>query len=164
MRKRNRQWRKQNSQEMRTLLNEKQRRQYLAMESQKRGSVTEVAKSAGVSRNTVKRGLQELEAGDLYRPGERLRKTGGGRKKERARDAMLQADLESLLDPKGDPMSLLRWTTKSLKQLVKALAAKGHQIKKSALANLLHDLGFSLRANKRTSRVPLIPIEMLNFT
>jgi len=134
---------------MRTLLNEKQWRQYLAIEAQKRGSVTEVAKSAGVSRNTVKRGLQELEAGDLYRPGERLRKTGGGRKKERARDAMLQADLESLLDPKGDPMSLLRWTAKSLEQLVQALTAKGHQIKKSALADLLHEMGFSLRANKK---------------
>ncbi len=139
----------QNYQEMRTLLNEKQWRQYLAIEAQKRGSVAEVAKEAGVSRNTVRRGLQELEAGGLYRPGERLRQTGGGRKKEVERDATLQADLESLLDPKGDPMSLLRWTTKSLEQLVKALAAKGHQIKKSALADLLHDLGFSLRANKK---------------
>jgi DNA-binding transcriptional regulator YhcF (GntR family) len=112
MQKRNGPSNQQNYQEMRTLLNEKQWRQYLAIEAQKRGSVIEVAKSAGVSRNTVKRGVQELEAGDLYRPGERLRKTGGGRKKEIERDAMLQADLESLLDPKGDPMSLLRWTAK----------------------------------------------------
>jgi transposase len=97
----------------------------------------------------VKRGLQELEAGDLYRPGEALRQSGGGRKKEVERDATLQGDLESLLDPKGDPMSLLQWTTKSLAQLVKALQALGHQIKKSALAELLHDLGFSLRANKK---------------
>jgi transposase len=136
-------------QEMRTLLNEKQWRQYLAIEAQQRGSVAQIAKEAGVSRNTVKRGLQELEAGNLYRPGERLRQTGGGRKKEGERDTTLQADLESLLDPKGDPMSLVRWTTKSLAQLVKALEALGHQIKKSALAELLHDLGFSLRANKK---------------
>lgn len=139
-------------QEMRTLLNEKQWRQYLALEAQKRGSVAEVAKQARVSRNTVKRGLQELDAGKLYRPGERLRQTGGGRKKEVERDVTLQDDLESLLDPKGDPMSLLRWTTKSLEQLVKALTAKGHQIKKSALADLLHDLGFSLRANNKEHR------------
>ena len=134
---------------MRILLNEKQWRQYLAIEAQRRGSATEVARDAGVSRNTVKRGWQELEAGDLYRPGERLRQIGGGRKKEAERDATLQADLESLLDPKGDPMSLLRWTAKSLEQLVKALTAKGHQIKKSALADLLHEMGFSLRANKK---------------
>ncbi len=132
------------------MLNEKQWRQYLALEAQKRGSVTEVAKGAGVSRNTVKRGLQELEAGDLYQPGERLRLIGGGRKKEVERDATLPDDLESLLDPKGEPMSLLRWTARSLEKLVvKALAAKGHRIKKSALADLLHDMGFSLRANKK---------------
>ena len=136
-------------QEMRTLLNEKQWRQYLAMEVQQRGSVAEVAREAGVSRNTVKRGLQEVAAGELYRPGEALRQTGGGRKKAVERDATLLVDLESLLDPKGDPMSLLRWTTKSLAQLVKALQVLGHQIKKSALADVLHDLGFSLRANKK---------------
>lgn len=149
MQKRNGQSNHQHYQEMRSLLNEKQWRQYLAIEAQSRGSVTEVVRSAGVSRNTVRRGLQELEAGDLYRPGERLRKRGGGRKKEVERDATLQADLESLLDPKGDPMSLLRWTAKSLEQLVKALTAKGHRIKKSALADLLHEMGFSLRANKK---------------
>ncbi len=83
MQKRKGQSNHQHYQEMRILLNEKQWRQYLAIDAQRRGSVTEVARDAGVSRNTVKRGLQELEAGDLYRPGERLRKTGGGRKKER---------------------------------------------------------------------------------
>ena len=119
------------------------------MEAQQRGSVAEVAKEARASKNTVKRGLRELEAGELYRPGEPLRQTGGGRKKAVERDATLLADLESLLDPKGDPMSLVRWTTKSLAHLVKALEAQGHQIQKSALAELLHELGFSLRANKK---------------
>jgi transposase len=136
-------------QEMRALLNEKQWRHYLGMQAQQRGSVAVVAKEANASRNTVKRGLHELEAGDRYRPGEALRQAGGGRKKEVERDATLRVDLESLLDPKGDPMSLVQWTTKSLAQLVKALEALGHQIKKSALAELLHDLGFSLRANKK---------------
>ena len=136
-------------QEMRALLDEKQWRQYLAMEAQQRGSVAEDAMEAGASRNTEKRGLHELETGECYRPGEGLRQTGGGRKKAVEQDATLQADLESLLDPKGDPMSLMRWTTKCLAQLVKALEALGHQIKKSALAELLHDLGFSLRANKK---------------
>jgi transposase len=115
-------------QEMRALLNEKQWRHYLAMEAQQRGSVTEVAKEASVSRNTVKRGLQELAAGDLSRPGEPLRRAGGGRKKEVERDGTLQADLESLLDPKGDSMSLVKWTTKSLAELVKALESLGHQL------------------------------------
>ena len=43
----------------------------------------------------------------------------------------------------------MRWTTKSLTHLTQALESKGHAIKKSALANLLHGDGFSLKANKK---------------
>src|SRR6516162_9955893 len=68
-------------QQMRTMLNEKQWRQYLAAEAQRRGSASRVAREAGVSRNTVKRGLREREAGQTYRPGARIRKPGAGRKK-----------------------------------------------------------------------------------
>jgi transposase len=137
-------------QQMRTMLNEKQWRQYLAVEAQQRGSASVVAGEAGVSLNTVKRGLAELEAGESYQPGERIRKVGGGKKKVVETDATLLADLEQELEPKGDPMSLLQGTCKSLDHLVKALSAKGHHIKKSALAEVLHALGFSLHANKKT--------------
>ena len=141
-------------QQMRTMLNEKQWRQYLGAEAKQRGSASLVARQAGVALNTVKRGLKELEAGESYRPGERIRKPGGGMKKLVETDATLLADLEQELEPKGDPMSLLRWTTKSLPHLVQALAAKGHRIQKSALAEILHELGFSLRANKKTIEGP----------
>src|SRR5947209_7361586 len=98
-------------QHMRETLNEKQWRQYLAMEAKERGSIAEVASEAHVSRNTVKRGIRELEAGDLYHPGERIRKEGGGRKPLAETDPTLLADLEGLLDPKGDPTSLVQWTS-----------------------------------------------------
>jgi transposase len=136
-------------QQMRKLLNEKQWRQYLAVEATLRGSPSVVAREAGVSLNTIKRGLKELEAGENYQPGERIRKEGGGKKKLMERDPTLLLDLEEELEPKGDPMSLVRWTSKSLAHLVQALAAKGHQIKKSALAEVLHTLGFSLQVNKK---------------
>lgn len=136
--------------QMGKMLNEKQWRQYLAVEAHQRGSASVVAREAGVSLNTVKRGLQELEAGENYQPGERIRKGGGGKKKLVETDATLLADLEQELEPKGDPMSLVRWTSKSLAHLVEALEAKGHRIKKSALAEILHDLGFSLHSNKKT--------------
>jgi len=55
--------------------------------------------------------MRELQAGDYYTPGARQREKGGGRKKAVERDAKLLADLESLLEPKGDPMSLLKWTS-----------------------------------------------------
>jgi transposase len=137
-------------QQMRMILNEKQWRQYLAVEAKQRGSASLVARAARVSLNTVKRGLKDLEAGELYRPGERIRKAGGGMKKRVETDATLLADLEQELEPKGNPMSLVRWTSKSLAHLVKALSAKGHSIRKSALAEVLHAQGFSLHANKKT--------------
>jgi hypothetical protein len=40
-------------------LNEKQWRQYLAMEAKERGNTAEVAREAKVSQNTIKRGMRE---------------------------------------------------------------------------------------------------------
>jgi len=136
--------------QLRESLNEKQWRQYLAMEAKERGNIAEVAREAQVSTNTIRRGMRELEAGDLYKEGEPIRKAGGGRKPLVERDDTLLEDLEGLLQPKGDPMSEVQWTSKSLSHLVKGLQARGHSIKKSALAELLHQRRFSLRANKKT--------------
>jgi DDE family transposase len=142
--------REQKYEKMRNSLNEKQWRQYVAMEAKERGNIAEVAREAKVSENTIKQGMRELEAGDVYREGERIRKEGGGRKPLMESDGTLLEDLEELLQPKGDPMSDVQWTSKSLSHLVKGLQARGHSIKKSALAELLHTRHFSLRANKKT--------------
>ncbi len=137
-------------QQMRELLNEKQWRQYLALEAKERGNIAEIAQEARVSKNTIQRGLGEIEAGEQYTPGARQRKAGGGRKKVVETDATLLADLEAMLDPKGDPMSFLKWTTKSVAQLKEALQEQGHQIADTAIRRLLRRLGYSLRANKKT--------------
>lgn len=132
------------------MLNEKQWRHYLALEAQERGSVAQVAQEAAVSHNTIRRGLRELEAGERYTPGERQRKEGGGRKQAAKQDASLLADLESLLEPKGDPMSLLKWTTKSVAHLKGALEQMGHEVAQTTIRRLLRALGYSLRAKKKT--------------
>lgn len=136
-------------QRMRTLLNEKQWRQYLATEAEERENVALVAREADVSINTITRGYAEIACGDIYTPGSRIRAKGAGPKRIRDTDTTLIDDLESMVEPKGDPMSLVRWTTKSLSHLVKALEEQHHHIKKSALANLLRTQGFSLKANKK---------------
>lgn len=136
-------------QRMRTILNEKQWRQYLATEAEARANVAIVAREAGVSVNTIVRGREEIASGALYTPGSRIRAKGAGPKRISDTDPTLTTDLELLVEPKGDPMSLVRWTTKSLAHLVGALAAKKHTIKKSALAGVLAALGFSLKANKK---------------
>ena len=134
---------------MKPLLNEKQWRQYLALEAKVNGKILPIATAANVSRNTIKRGISEVESGNLYVPGARVRAKGAGVKPLKETDPTLISDLELLADPKGDPMSLIRWTTKSLAHLVDALSDKNHTIKKSALCNLLSSLGFSLKANKK---------------
>src|SRR5437588_12721661 len=87
--------------QMQMMLNEKQWRQYLAVEAKQRGSVSQVAREADVSLNTVKRGLKELEAGESYQPGERIRRGGGGMKKVVETDETLLIDMETELAPKG---------------------------------------------------------------
>ena len=123
-------------QQMQTMLNENQWRQFLALEAQERGNIQEVAEEAGVSKNTVRRGLEEIEGGDLYRAGSRQRHPGAGRKKKESQDETLIADLEGLLDPKGDPMSLVRWTTKSMASLKRALQEQGHQVGESTIRRI----------------------------
>src|SRR5919206_2551702 len=108
-------------QQMHEMLNEKQWRQFLALEAKERGNILLVAKEAKVSKNTIKVGMRELETGDVYSAGNRIREEGGGRKKQEEHDPSLQDDLEALLDPKGDPMSLVKWTTKSVARLSQAL-------------------------------------------
>ncbi len=137
-------------QQMRQLLNEKQWRQFLALEAKERGNILLVAREAKVSKNTIKVGRREIEAGALFTLGKRIRGSGGGRKQQEEHDASLQDDFEALLEPKGDPMSLVRWTTKSVAKLKEALKQQGHQLGETAIRKRLHELGFSLRANKKT--------------
>jgi transposase len=134
---------------MRQMLQEKQWRHYLALEAQERGSIAQVAQEAGVSQNTIRRGIREIEAGEHLSAGERQREQGGGRKQAVEKDASLLTDLESLLEPKGDPMSLLKWTTKSVAHLKEALERMGHKVSETTIRRILRMRGYSLRANKK---------------
>ena len=129
-------------------LNEKQRRLVLAAEARAlgRGGVTHVAQASGVSRPTIQRGLHELD-GPWTDPA-RVRQPGGGRKRARDQDPGLVPALEELIDPdtRGDPMSPLRWTCKSTRQLAETLSEQGHPVSHEVVANLLHELDYSLQA------------------
>lgn len=133
-------------------LNEKQRRILLAAEARALGygGITRVARATGMSRDTIHTALQEHEQAV---PGsERVRQRGGGRKKMRDRDPTLVADLEALVSPdtRGDPMSPLRWTCKSTRQLATALQQRGHQVSAHIVRDLLHEARYSLQANAKT--------------
>ena len=133
-------------------LNEKQRRLLLAAEARAlgRGGINRVAAAAGVSRPTIRKALGELEQ-PLGSP-ERVRRVGGGRKRTRDRDPTILAALEALVEPdsRGDPMSPLRWTCKSTRQLADALTRGGHPASHRLVADLLHAADYSLQANVKT--------------
>ncbi len=135
-------------------LNERQRRLWLGAEARELGSggVAVVARAAGVAGDTVRRGRAELEdPGAACYP--RSRQPGGGRKRAEATDAGLVQALDKLVDPvtRGDPMSPLRWTSKSLRTLAKALQQQGHQVSEQIVRRLLREAGYSLQANAKTS-------------
>ena len=133
-------------------LNERQQRLYLASEARSlgHGGIAAVARAAGVSRQTVTDGVGELESGE--QPLGRVRRAGGGRKPVTTTDPGLLAALLALVEPdvRGDPMSPLRWTTKSTRNLADTLTAAGHKVGADTVANLLRQEGFSLQSNAKT--------------
>ena len=86
-------------------------------------------------------------------PEGRSRRAGGGRKRAEVNDPGLVAALDALVDPetRGDPESALRWTCKSTRQLATALTADGHPVSDRTVAALLHQAGYSLQANAKTT-------------
>ena len=75
------------------------------------GGIAAVSAATGIAASTIGRGLRELsEPREL----ERVRRAGGGRKRNVAKDATLLSDLGGLVEPtaRGDPQSPLLWTCK----------------------------------------------------
>jgi hypothetical protein len=136
-------------------LDERQRRLLLGAEAHElgRGGIGRVAAAAGVSRPTVARGIAEVLAGGDGAAGQgRVRKPGGGRKSVTETDPGILAALDALVEPgsRGEPMSPLRWTTKSTRNLADALTAAGHRVSHVRVGELLHGQGYSLQSNAKT--------------
>ena len=115
------------------------------------GGTSVVSRETGVSRRAIIQGIKELEQEPSETP-TRVRRAGGGRKKTVDQDTTLQRDLERLVEPvtRGDPESPLRWTCKSVRKLSDELNRTGHQTSHRMVAELLHGLGYSLQANRKT--------------
>ena len=133
-------------------LDERMRRLVAASESLAIGfgGTSQVSRQTGVSRRAMIRGIKELDEAPSVQGG-RVRRPGGGRKRTVDKDASLKTDLERLVDPvtRGDPESPLRWTCKSVRKLAEELNRLGHQVI-GMVAELLHELGYSLQANRKT--------------
>jgi len=115
------------------------------------GGVSRVSTVTGLSRNTINKGIQELESTDKLEQPERLRRPGGGRKRAKEREPTLMSDLEDIMKEStaGDPMSLLKWTYKSTYAIAEELQSKGHKVSHDTVRRLLKENGYSLQANRK---------------
>jgi transposase len=134
-------------------LDERQRRLFAAAEAKAAGygGIAAVSRVTRIAASTIGRGLKELEAPAPPSPGA-VRRPGGGRKSLSATNPRLLEDLNGLVEPsaRGDPMSPLRWTCKSLRRLSAELKKLGHQISHTVVGELLKKQKFSLQANRKT--------------
>jgi len=133
-------------------LDERQRRLLMGAEARAlgHGGIRAVARAAGVREATVSLGADELDSG--AEPLGRARRPGGGRKQAADLDPGLRPALLALVEPdeRGDPMSPLRWTTKSTRNLAAELTRQGHRVGADTVGDLLRAEGFSLQGNAKT--------------
>ncbi|MGA9566061.1 MAG: ISAzo13 family transposase [Candidatus Korobacteraceae bacterium] len=133
-------------------LDERGRRMFAAAEARAAGygGIAAVSRATGLAASTIGRGLKELAAAGLE--SDRIRRPGGGRKALWVSDPKLLDDLLTLVAPseRGDPMSPLRWTCKSLRRLAAELRALGHRISHTVVGEVLKQQKFSLQGNRKT--------------
>jgi hypothetical protein len=138
---------------LKAVLDERSRRLLAAAESKAWGSggISAVSQVTGISRQVIRQGLRELSQPPAH-PAGRIRRPGGGRKKAKDKDPALMADLEKLVEPttRGHPETCLRWTCNSVRKLAQDLNRMGHGVSYPVVAELLHELGYSLQANRKT--------------
>ena len=131
-------------------MNEVQRR-VVAVELLGRGGKSAVASASGLSRNTVTKAEREVTSG--AEPSARLRAEGGGDKLLIDKHPGLLETLDELVGPetRGNPMSLLRWTSRSSVNLAKELGRRGYAVSSRTVLRLLHLLGHSLQSNAKVT-------------
>ena len=141
------------------LLNEKQRRIYLASEAiaMGRGGITGVSRVSGISRSVITAGIKEINEGntDMLSINAPIRRKGAGRKPITESQPGIKDALEKLVSDStfGDPMSPLLWTTKSLRNLADEMVAEGFRIGYRKVGYLLEEMGYSLQKNQKMNQV-----------
>ena len=144
-------------------LNEIQRRQLQGSiaDALGHGGVAYVNSLTGAARNTISRGIEdlnsapEIESADQSSTSQGIRRPGGGRKKESEKHPKLYQDIEEIIDPDtyGNPMKPLRWTTLSLRKIAEELLKKGYKVSQNIVSRALEALGYSKQQNQKMYQV-----------
>ena len=111
-----------------------------------RGGKTKVSELTGMSRSTVTRGANEIEAG--VEVTDRVRAEGAGDKPAIEKQPGLWDAIDKLVSPttRGHPMSTLRWTLKSTYELSREVTDQGFEASAELVRRLLAQNGYSLQA------------------
>jgi len=135
-------------------LDEKLRRIYLGCESKSYGwgGQSKISKIAKISRALVARGEKEIDNPDKQTTSENIRHQGGGRKKEKDKQPGLEKAILNIVEAHtvGDPMRVLLWTSKSVRNIQKSLQEIGFKVSHELIRQILQELGYSLQTNKKT--------------
>jgi transposase len=141
-------------------LNEAQARWFVADKALDlgRGGVSHLCQVTGMSRMTITKAIKELRGRGVLQPAAagRIRREGAGRKRIEESAPEVATLIAGIVEETtaGDPMSLLRWTSKSTRTIAEELTRRGHPIDAKTVGRCLYDLGYSLQANRKTREGP----------
>lgn len=134
-------------------LNESQKRWIAGIMSSEMGygGIVAVAEATGLSRTTILKGVREVKSSKEFSP-EKVREKGGGRKSLIANNKAIKESIEVILSETtaGDPMSSIRWTSKSVRKIAEQLSKKGLHISYQTVHNILVEMGYSLQSNRKS--------------
>lgn len=136
------------------VMDERMRRLWAGAEAEHSdGGIAAVERATGMSRTTIRVGRDELRGGVSSEDVVNVRRPGGGRTSFEEANPELVTALEELVDPvtRGDPMSPLRWTSKSTRKLAEEMASRGYTLSPQKVGQLLHASGYSLQATNKTT-------------
>ena len=142
-------------------LNERLKRIYLGSEAESlgRGGIKEISNLTGVHRNTISAGIKDLNSNEILTTKDDkyfcTRHEGGGRKNITETQPGIIDAINKIVDGDsyGNPENPLRWTTKSLRNIEKALKEQGFNVSYVTVGTLLEQMGFSLQANQKMKQV-----------
>ena len=114
------------------------------------GGITKVKALTSMSRTTITKGIKELKYKEQLET--KIRKEGAGRKKITVVNEDIVKELELIMDENtaGDPMSTLKWTCKSTRNISDELNKKGIKVSYRTVYNLLSEANYTLQGNKKT--------------
>ena len=142
-------------------INERQTRLYLASEalSYGWGGITLISNLSGKSSKVIQLGIKELKKAIPEAAENKIRRAGAGRKRETDKQPELEKAILNIVEAHtvGDPMRIIIWTSKSVRNIKEELQKQGFTISHELIRQILQQNGYSLQSNRRTQEGGIHP-------